>query len=283
MTKGNEGRAIPAAFAIERVAPRKDATPTKHVTDHITALLHAELAEFTAGKKDEVKAPSGALSLGGFRSAAELERHVAEWKKEQLRAPAKVMEITIPFGTRMVGPPYDHSWATGAGMPLAKMDGRMLTFGADGFSASGASIVLSSPNPALVSVTPVGTYDFSWVSFDNYPALRSRGGLGILAYAGGNPTPLVVRQATLWSVSGVSQFSSNGGSGNYADAVAVMTDFGPIRLAPILFNMSPGISYEVWMWCWQIGQNEQGTAFLSFLRCNIPLVLIDAGPPIIIH
>ena len=64
----------------------------------------------------------------------------------------------------------------------------------------------------------MGTYDFSWASFDNYPNLHSRGGLGILVYGSGDPNPLVVRQAVLWTLSGVSQFSGNKGSGQFADA-----------------------------------------------------------------
>ena len=274
---------IPAAFAIERPAPKTGATEPKHVTDHIQTSLRAQLADLTAGLETQPAPVKGIETFGGFGSATALERHVAEWKKSQILGFAKAMDFTVPVGTRMIAPPYDHSWAVGAGAPLARYDGSMYAFGEDGFSASGTSIVLSSPNPVLASVTPQGNFDFAWVSFDNYPSVSSRGGLGILVYAAGNPNPLLVRQAVLWSVSGVSQFSSNSGSGQYADAVAVMTDFGPIRLAPALFNMDPGVSYEVWMWCWTVGQNQQGTAFLSDVRCNIPVVSVDAGPPIIIH
>jgi len=282
--KTEPGRiSIPAAFALERQVSKGDATEPKHVTDHIQTILRAQLEDLTAGL-DPQEAPSKITrTFGGFGSAAALDRHVAEWKRNQLLGPAKTMDFTVPIGTRMIAPPYDHSWAVGAGEPLAKYDGSMIAFSEDGFSASGASIVLSSPNPVLASVTPQGTFDFAWVSFDNYPSLLSRGGLGILVYASGNPNPLVVRQAVLWTVSGVSQFAGNSGSGQYADAVAAMTDFGPIRLAPALINMNPGVSYEVWMWCWTVGQNQQGTAFLSDVRCKIPVVLVDAGPPLIIH
>jgi hypothetical protein len=272
---------IPAAFAIERPALKAGVTEPRHVTEHLQTLLRAQLADLTTGL--EGQAPKTTGTFGGFGSAAALERHISEWKKGQLAGAARTMDFTVPLGVRMIAPPYDHGWAVGAGLGTAKFDGAMLAFGEEGFSASGASVVLSSPTEVLASVTPEGTFDFAWVSFDNYPSLLSRGGLGILVYEGGNPTPLLVRQAVLWSLSGVSQFSSDKGSGQYADAVAAMTSFGPVRLAPALINMRPGVSYEVWMWCWTVGQNQKGTAFLSDVRCNIPVVLVDAGPPIVIH
>ena len=284
MKKESNRTLIPAAFAIERrSASKANPSAPKHVTDHITALLHAELKHLTAGLEAHAEPASKAVrTFGGFGSAAALERHVAEWRANQLFQPS-IMDLQIPLGVRVVGPPYDHSWATGAGLPLSRIDGTMTAFGGDDFSASGASIILSSPTPALVSVTPMGTYSFNWSSFENYPTLLSRGGLGILAYANGNPNPVVTRQAVLWSVSGVSQFTGNGGSGNFADAIALQTTFGPVHIAPVLFNMNPSDSYEVWMWCWQVGHNQSGTAFLSVVQCKIPLILIDAGPPIVIR
>jgi hypothetical protein len=281
MSTATARRSVPSVFAIERRPASLTAEVPKHVTDQISALLRAQLADLTAGE-DEGTKPS--KSISPFAPAAPLESHIAEWKKNQiLTSPTKLMDFTIPMGTRVIGPPYDHSWTVGAAGPLPRFDGYMFVLGDDGFSADGVSIMLSSPSLVLASVTPMGTYDFSWTSFDNYPNLRSRGGLGILVYGNGDPNPLVVRQAVLWTLSGVSQFSGNKGSGQFADAVAVMTDFGPIPLAPVLFNMNPGATYEVWMWCWQVAQNEKGTAFLNALQSHMPAVLIDAGPPIVIH
>jgi len=278
MKKEIERTMTPAAFAIER---RPAARKRPHVVEHITGLLRAELADLTKG--EEAQAASVATrSFGGFGSAAALDRHITEWKKNQLLTPTKTMSFTVPVGTRVVGPPYDHGWHVGLGMPFAQIDGTMMIFGSDGFSASGASLDLTSTQAALASIKPMGAYEFSWVSFDNYPSLRSRGGLGILVYGGGDPAPLLSRQAVLWTLSGVSQFAGNKGSGQYADAVAFQTSFGPVPLAPILINMSPNVTYEVWMWCWLVGQNQQGTAFLNVIECKIPFVLIDAGPPIII-
>ncbi len=244
------------------------------MAERISALLRDQLVDLTGD----------AARVSAFAPAAAIESHIAEWKRSQiLTAPLKPLDFTVPIGTRVIGPPYDHSWAVGAAGGLPRFDGDMFVFGGDGFSADGISIMLSSPTALLASVTPQGTYDFSWASFENVPDLRSRGGLGVLVYRNGGPDPLVVRQAVLWTLNGVSQFTSNRGSGQFADAVAAMTGFGPVRLAPVVFNMNPGDTYEVWMWCWMVGQNESGKAFLNVLECRIPAVLIDAGPPIIIH
>ena len=266
---------VPAVYAIERrPAPLNSHEAPKHVADQISALLRSQLADLTSEPAHAAK----------FAPAQALDARVAQLKRSQvLTAPMIPMNFPVPLGTRIIAPPYDHSWTVGAAGPLPRFDGDMFVFGEDGFSAYGVSIMLSSPTPVLVSVIPQGTYNFSWGSFENLPDLRSRGGLGILVYRNGNPDPLVSRQAVLWTVSGVSQFTGNTGSGQYADAVAVMTDFGPIRLAPVLFDMNPGDTFEVWMWCWTVGQNESGHAFINALQCRIPAILIDAGPQIIIH
>jgi hypothetical protein len=269
---------VPAVFKIER-RPVTGQTEPKHVADHVKVLLQRQLADLAAGIESEAEpASKGIRPFGGFGSAAGLERYITEWKKNVV--PTKTMDFTIPVGSRVIGLPYDHSWGAGGGWPLSKLDGEMLVFGGEGFSASGASVILTSPKPLLASVTPTGSYDFSYVSLDNYPSLASQGGLGLLVYANGEA--LTTRLAVLWTVSGISQFMGNKGSGSYADAVAAETSFGPIRLAPVLLNMTPDVTYEVWMWCWVICQNSSGKAFMSYVKCTIPLVMLDAGPPLVI-
>jgi hypothetical protein len=277
-------RTIAPAFAITRAeAASGPSVGIEQVRSHISRLLQAQLADIAAGAETSY-AVEPARTFGGFGSAAALERHVEEWRFEKQNALPHVMDLVIPVGHRFVTPPYDHDWATGAATPLAKLDGTMLVFGAEGFSANGVSMMLSSTEPLLTSVIPQGVFDFSWASLDNYPSLRSRGGLGILVYENANPAPVLERQSVLWSVAGVSQFTGGQGSGRFADATMPSAPFGPIPLAPAVINMLPGRSYELWMWVWQVAHyGVASPAFLSFLRCKMPLVQVDAGPPINIH
>lgn len=145
--------------------------------------------------------------------------------------------------------------------------------------------MLSSPTPVSVAVKPMGTYEFDLIATKSIPQLRSRGGLGLLVYRNANPAPLVEHQSILWNLIGVDlgvlPVMMKQGTGEFADAVSSMTDFGPIRMAPVLFDMIPGDFYEVWIWCWCVGQN-QTDAMYSVLACEMPGVLVTAGPPTII-
>jgi hypothetical protein len=279
-------RALSPAFTIQRASPSGQRVAVEQVQAHLTALLRAQLTDITPViEAQAVVTEPTVRRFGGFNSAAALERHMAEWQIHQQNAAPQTMDLVIPVGNRFIAPPYDHDWMTGSALPLAKFDGAMLVFGSDGFSANGVSIILSCTDPLLTSITPQGTFDFSWVSFDNYPTLQSRGGLGLLVYANAEPTPIVQHQSVLWSLSGVTQFSSGQGSGRFADAtVPSGGPFGPIAMAPVIINMLPGVNYEVWMWVWYVAHyGVANPAFLSFVRCKLPLVQLNAGPPIIIH
>jgi hypothetical protein len=84
-------------------------------------------------------------------------------------------------------------------------------------------------------------------------------------------------------VSQVSQFTDTSGSGQFADAIAGYDGLRsyPPRADPVQYES--GDSYEVWMWCWHVGQNMNGTAFIAPLECPITAVLFNAGPPLVIH
>jgi hypothetical protein len=145
---------------------------------------------------------------------------------------------------------------------------------------------LTSPTELLVSATPVGTYDFSYAAFATYPSLVSQGGLGILVYTNGQKVFTASNIATLWSFSGINQFTGFSGSGNYSDAVVSAGSPTSFRqnLAPVAFMVNPGVTYELWMWCWVACANmPSGTAFLSDIRCTMPLVILDGGPPPVIN
>lgn len=162
-----------------------------------------------------------------FAPAAALTEALSEpLRRQTLNVPAVVLNLVVGVGTRVIGPPYDHSGSAGAAGSLPRLDGDMYALGGEGFSASGVSVVLSSPTHVLAAVTPIGTYDFSWAAFGALPRLRSRGGLGMLVYRNTDPRPLVEKQAVLWNLTGVTQVASGQGSGRFRDAVATSTGWG---------------------------------------------------------
>jgi hypothetical protein len=194
--------------------------------------------------------------------------------------------ITVSQGTWLVGPPYDAEWAAGSGLAFgATVDGSLFTISGDGFSAAAVGFYVSSPDVLTVALTPQGDYDFSWFSVNAAPALRSRGGMAITVYQNGNPTPIEDRRAVLWNVSGVGPWSGQHGTGRIADAASPAWGFGPVPIAPVYVSTAPGRRFLVWVWCWQINQliPPTGSGFLAMMRCKMPAVAVNAGPPIIIH
>jgi hypothetical protein len=106
MKREMERPSISAAFGIKRLASTNDISQPSRATDHVTAVLRAELADLTAGEKLERRPSTKRIRpFGAFGSAAALESHIAEWRKNQILSPAKILDITIPVGTRIVGPP----------------------------------------------------------------------------------------------------------------------------------------------------------------------------------
>lgn len=273
-------RAVPAAFFIDRSTPPSGETDllVRHIASHIEDVATKHLIEL--GDEADVKVSSheaGAQRFGGFQTSHQLQRHLTELRLSELIR-VKPLDFTVPNGSRVLGPPYDIDWNVDA-LPWARVDGEMILLGMPNFSACGVGLYLSSPTAALAAVTPAGTYDFSCVAFATYPFLRSRGGLGLTVYRGLDPTPVASRQALLWSLSGVTAFSGQRGSGLFANAPSSETSFGPILIAPILFNMEADVRYLVWIWCWQIGKWDPDTAFLALLSVHMNAVLINAGPP----
>lgn len=151
------------------------------------------------------------------------------------------------------------------------------------FSAAGIGFRLTTNEPVLASITPQGTYDWSYTALQDLPFARSSGGMGLTIYTNGAAMPTFNRQPILWNVSGIPQFSGQKGNGNIANAASPAFGFGTVPLAPALLNMVPGSQYLVWVWCWQTAQLQEHDAFMAFLSFFMPLVTIDAGPPIVLH
>lgn len=255
---------------------------SKYLINHLAKLSQDLEKELIITANDEGKAD---LVQEGA------ENYFDDWIQNELSRPIKPLDVTLQPGNRVIGPPYDIYWdgqITKSGnlvldSLIDNLDTALLT---DGFTARGAGIFLDAPVALSAVVTPLGSYEFMWLQhLATNLNLRSRGGLGVLVYEVGNDTPLVMRQATLWSLVGATAFTSGKGSGRIADAVASTTDFGVIPLAPISFDMQAGRKYLFWVWTWQIARNSgNGSNGLSAAhqRVRVPFITTSAGPPVIV-
>ena len=219
---------------------------------------------------------------GPFGSAERFNLQRGDMLAQHLAGAEKLYNLQLAYGDRVQGLPYDTEWSTGGSTFWQRFDGKLLTFAENGFSACGVGLFLQTDVPGYAAVTPVGTYDFNWLSFDNYPGLFSRGGMGMLVYEGGSDQPLRTHTATLWNVGGVHQWQAQQGSGRIGDILLPSAPFGPIPFAPLTFNMAANTRYQVWIWCWQDAVLPPSAAFIAFLTANIPMVTVSLSPPIII-
>jgi hypothetical protein len=221
---------------------------------------------------------------GVFAPGPRLDAILRDRRAAHLESPLPFLSITLPSGAALVAPPYDRDWFLGAGVPLARLDGKLVTFGTEGDSTCGVGAFLDAEHDGLASVTPAGTWDYSWVSLETYPDLRSAGGLGVTVFEGSAASPLATRRATLWNIAGPGAFMSDMRSGSVADAVSSTTTFGPIPIAPLLFPVRAGTRYLFWVWAWQVAHfGTQSPGFLAFLRAHVPLLMIEAGPAPIVR
>jgi hypothetical protein len=258
----------------------------RHVSDYLTKLVREVDAEpLTAaegGRASAVDTVETELSPNVSR------RYFDAWARAELTRPMQPLLVTLHPGERVIGPPYDVYW-----FGTSTMSGEMYASGdrvepdllsamllIDGTWVRGAGIFLDAAVALSVAVTPVGSYEFEWSQplVANFN-LRCRGGLGVVVYEVGDDTPLVVRQAIVLNVVGAYAWTTNKGSGSIAEAVASMTDFGPVRLAPVLFNMRPGKRYLFWVWAWVTLSGAGSGGFLNSFRARVPLIVTSAGPP----
>ncbi|HEY0371415.1 MAG TPA: hypothetical protein VGD79_05415 [Thermoanaerobaculia bacterium] len=278
-----------ARLRVERVvsADADDERNASLLTEHVRSTMSRHLEEMY-DREDAAEAEAQARvevrEFGGLHSRRQLEKHFAEKVRADLAGSRQAFDFTVTGGSRLVAPPYDLSWGVGNGVAIgARLDGKVFTIPTvNGFSGAGVGLFLTTNEPALVAITPQGTYDWNWVAYGDVPFMRSRGGLGITIYRDG--ALAFSRQVGLWSVSGATTFSGQKGSGRIADAASPPSGiFGPAFLTPALLNMEPGSQYLVWVWCWQTANLQRDDPFIAFLSLNVPLIAIDAGPQIPLH
>jgi hypothetical protein len=193
-----------------------------------------------------------------------------------------VLNLNINPGFQLLGPPYDASWNVGSGMPFSALDGTPIVYGGDGFSASGFGVNFTSDRHMLVSVVPHGPFTGGWGNLGPSVRLRSRGGAGTAVFV--NSDLLLHREPRLWDVSNPGPFTGISLDLPLAAAAtpAAAGSFGPVPLAPVLFEIRPGDRCLVWFYTWLLNQGTSGQNFLSFAQAKVPLLTVAAGPPVAI-
>ena len=284
LMKVRDTRSISPAYQIQRNAISEPALQVQH------AALGCMENKFNASILEELgKSPRVVTTqhtVAGPRPPfADFDDIVEQERQVFARPKHRAFELVeLKYGTRVLSPPYDGGWATGAGDPIAHWDGHPLSMATDGGSTSGFSLQLESPVRAFATIDFRGTYSYNWASFDDRPNLRCSGGVGRCVYRGGDAEPTGVLRSTLFALNGVRAFTGDRGDGNISQLIAggPTYPFGTFasRLSPISILMEPSVQYTVWLWCWHAAAGTQGAPFLSFVSCDVPIVTIETSEPV---
>ncbi|MFC4555738.1 hypothetical protein [Georgenia faecalis] len=264
-------------LALEREAPGRTTRDTD--VEVFTQYISGELARQT----EELDVPVAADERLG-RHGSLLRRTVLHRLEERIGAVARDINFTIGTGCRLIGTPYDVEYSVGTAFGFgAKHDGEVVSISTEGESAGGVGFYLGSPAEVDMSITPQGTYAFSWFAAADAPDWRSFGGLGITIYADGESDPVFTRQVRLWDVRGAGLLQGGTGKGAFASASSPVQPgtFGPIPLAPVIVRLRPGRRLLVWLWSWQISNGVDGT--LAMLSMDVPAVQLCGSPPLVIR
>jgi hypothetical protein len=249
---------------------------------HAERLGRAAMLEMTTGSYRLDTGPESEKGYGPFQSAKQFQLFQNDLWDQHNRTQQQTYELRLAVGDTLVAPPYDADWSA-ASVPFQRFDGKLTLLGNQDFTASGVGIYLESDTAVLASVNPAGTYSCNYGSFGNYPGVRSRGGLGMLVYEGDATTPSHVHQSTLWTKSGAYKGEVFERSGAIAQAPQASAQFGPMTLGPLLFNMQPGVQYQVWVWAWRVETRPPEAGFISVLSAQVPVFSVATSPPILLH
>jgi hypothetical protein len=278
-------------FSVQRVAvsEAQDESSTARFSSHVNAVLKGLTTEIrgeAARAHDSSHIREGLIAYGGIGTKSQFEKHALERFTSDAARQKLNFDYTVHSGCRAYAPPYDREYQVGIAEAFgATADGNVLTLAPyDGQSAAGIGFYLTTDEPVLASITPQGTYQWSWFNLQNVlPNVWTTGGTGITIYANADTEPTLSRQQVLWSESGLTPWSGQTGNGNIADAASPAFGFGSIPLGPALLNMAPGSRYLVWIWCWQLAHSEESDGFLAMLSFTMPSVTVCVGPQISIH
>jgi hypothetical protein len=275
-------------FSVQRVAVGKqhDKSETARFSAHVSEVLKGLSKDMNGNTARKPKSRDHLEPFGGLGTQHQYERHVIDRISSNLSLDKVEFDFTVPNGCSNFGPPYDQDWGVGIAETFGSTaDGNVITIAeVDGQSAGGIAFHLTTNEPVLASITPQGTYQWSWLNLLNFlPDAWTTGGMGITIYTDSQTEPTLSRQPVLWSASAFAPLSGQTGNGLIANAASPAFGFGAIPLAPALLNMIPGSRYLVWVWCWQLSHHQDGDGFFAILNYTMPSVTVCAGPPIVIH
>jgi hypothetical protein len=276
-------------FSVDTTPP-EEAERERHksmVLEEISASLGRQLDEMGAAV-EQPAALDPAREFGGLGSATDLLRHVDSLLLHRFGR-GSIGDLLSPgpifTGDVTISPPYNDDWQSGGGFAFGAVnDGSLITYGSQGSSVAGVNLYLTSNVANLVSatITPVGTWQYSWTTFENLPTLQTRGGLGVSIHHEGSQA--FHREFAMWSQSGAAAFTGQTAQGEIIHAASAPSGpFGPIELGQIFINMQPGVQYLFSLWVWQVAQYPEGASFLGFMSAKMPSVKLSVGPPVIIH
>jgi hypothetical protein len=177
----------------------------------------------------------GLIAYGGIGTKSQFERHALERFTSDAARQRLNFDYTVHSGCRAYAPPYDREYQVGTAEAFgATADGNVMTLAPyDGQSAAGIGFYLTTDEPVLASITPQGTYQWSWFNLQNVlPNVWTTGGTGITIYANSDTEPTLSRQQVLWSASGLTPWSGHTDNGNIADAASPAFGFGSVPLGP---------------------------------------------------
>jgi hypothetical protein len=274
----------PTGITLDRSSPGRKVVQRQSAifADHVTATLARQLADVVDESAMLAAATeNGDLNRVVLKMNPELRQRLAAQTLGDLDSRMQTLQFTVPLGSRVLAPPYDKEWSVGTAFAFgAVSDGKVTVMAADEPSSAAVGLYLTADQPTEAAITPIGTFGFVCLTAQNLPALRSTGGLGMTVYIDSDEQPAISRQATLWNLNGLSLQTSVSGNGRIADAASPATGLGPVPLAPMIIRMDPGRRYLLWVWGWQV--SHQTSDFLGLMNVTMPLVTVDAGPPVII-
>jgi hypothetical protein len=242
----------------------------------------ARLAEVRGHERSAAAEPEASSLLGDAETVARFKSDLLDGLSNRVRPELTPLRLDIHPGTQVVAAPYEHSWQTGLGLPLSHIDGHMTLLGGDEFSGAGFSFFLTADTDVSVAVMPQGRYEHAFFDLQTHPDLTTTGGAGAIVYKGG--TAVVDTTATLWNRVGMSPATGETVNIDMADVTGMSG--GPFpgqRLFPVLFDMSQGDSCEVWLYLWNACANTANRPFFCSQSGTVPVVTVEAGPPIIVH
>jgi hypothetical protein len=241
----------------------------------------SESAREWAGHLSSAAAPMRALIDRDPRAVASLDALQTLAAEEYLRRAevfdaraavegSRTLSFTASPGFQVIAPPYDLAWTSG--MMFANKDtGKLVATHSNGESTTAVGAFLTSPVRSLVRVAPFAPFSYLWGGFERGAPVFTRGSVGVVVYAAGDPRPALDYRAELWKTWIAGRDSGSGSS-----------TIGEALRRDVLITMEPGTEYLVWVWCSVASRSTLVSGHEGFasgqIACEVPFMVVDAGP-----